>query len=227
MRIALVMNDNSYPGREYISAMVKNRIEVDAIVLGTFPRFNEREYKRCGGLWNPPTVEKNLPESNIYRFSSLKDKELKEFLAKKAYDIGIQGGTGILRSEIYGAFRLGMLNFHPGDLPKYRGCSAPEWQIWEGNPVISTCHVVDSGIDSGDVIDKREIYRIGEGSYYEMRSQVYPRTSLFVVDVVHHIEKVGVIKATKQDENKACYRKYIGERAIEELIIKMEKEKSQ
>lgn len=224
MKIAIVMNDNSYSGREYASSLVKNGVEVDAILIGSYPEFNASENERCGGLWDPPTMDSVLPSDKMFRFSSLKDLSLKEFLLDKKYDLGIQGGTGILKPEIFGLFRLGMLNFHPGDLPKYRGCSAPEWQIYEGNPVVCTCHLIDSGIDSGGIVAKREIFQLGSGTYYEMRSQVYLRISRFLVDVINQIEKTGKIHAEAQDENNACYRKYIGDAVIQELKIKMERQ---
>ena len=222
MKIALVMNDNSYCGREYLSALRESGIKVDTIVIGRHPEVNESEEYRCGGLWTPPPQIALLKEEDVNRFSSLNDNKLKTFLNIRKYDIGIQGGTGIIRYDIFGSFRLGMLNFHPGDLPLYRGCSAPEWQLYEGNPVICTCHLIDEGIDSGAIVRKRKIFQMGEGSYHEMRSLIYPRAAQFMVDVLKNINESDMINATKQHEEEACYRKYIGEAKIAELKIRME-----
>ena len=64
----------------------------------------------------------------------------------KKYDLGIQGGTSIINKEVFDKYKLGILNFHPGLLPQYRGCSAPEWQIYENKNVLASCHIIDEGI---------------------------------------------------------------------------------
>lgn len=75
----------------------------------------------------------------------------------KYYDLGIQGDTGILKSDIINKFNLGLINFHPGDLPKYIDCSAQEWQLCENNDIISTYHLIDQWIVTGPVLAKPEL----------------------------------------------------------------------
>ena len=83
-------------------------------------------------------------------------------------------------------FSLGLLNFHPGDLPKYRGSSAPEWQIIEGKEIIATCHLIDEGIDTGDIIRKKKL-NLNYSDYFNMRADIYPQMSLFLVEVIFQI----------------------------------------
>tara|TARA_B110000046_G_C12872275_1_gene346546 strand:- start:399 stop:566 length:168 start_codon:yes stop_codon:yes gene_type:complete len=52
---------------------------------------------------------------------------------------------------------LGILNFRPGLLPKYRGCSAPEWQIYEGEKIYSICHIIGKDFDTGDILEVKEL----------------------------------------------------------------------
>tara|TARA_Y100000401_G_C8319473_1_gene224435 strand:+ start:1006 stop:1620 length:615 start_codon:yes stop_codon:yes gene_type:complete len=48
-------------------------------------------------------------------------------------------------------------NFHPGILPEYRGAGAYSWTlINEDNKSGITLHVIDDGIDTGDIIEIRE-----------------------------------------------------------------------
>lgn len=48
------------------------------------------------------------------------------------------------------------INFHPGDLPKYRGAHVLNWALIRGEKQIAiTCHFVDEGIDSGNIIAKK------------------------------------------------------------------------
>jgi hypothetical protein len=52
--------------------------------------------------------------------------------------------------------RLGVLNLHPGDLPRYAGLFAPFHQLLDGQQRLGcTLHWVDEGIDTGPVIARR------------------------------------------------------------------------
>ncbi len=211
MKVAILMNKNSYAGREYLKHLANTELVIDIIQIGDFPLINNREEERCGGLWNPPDLKSFGNRFATFSFDSLRSEALYEFLEKANYDLGIQGGTGILRDNVINHFRLGILNFHPGDLPLYRGCSAPEWQLYEGNSVISTCHLVDKGIDTGRILDKHEL-ALNKESYESFRSTIYPETAKFVTQTVASIVQSGgfIKEPQSQDESKAIYREYIG-----------------
>ena len=173
------MNKNSYSGREYLYELLKREIKVDAIQIGKYPEIDDIEEKRCGGLWQPKKIKILKKLHNFYFFSSLDSKNLLSFLKKMKYDICIQGGTGLINKKLISSFNLGIINFHPGDLPYYRGSSAPEWQLWENKPIVSTCHLVDEGIDSGPIFEKR-VLKINTESYFSFRASIYPETAKFV-----------------------------------------------
>ncbi|MFC3031141.1 formyl transferase [Pseudoalteromonas fenneropenaei] len=60
----------------------------------------------------------------------------------------------ILRSEAIQTARLGVLNFHSGILPDYRGVMATFWSMLNGAKQIgATLHTIDdASIDTGDII---------------------------------------------------------------------------
>ena len=221
MNVAIILNDNSYPGREYLSAIISHGLKIDAVVIGSFSEFDNEEDERCGGLWSPPQQDSLFRDLSVYRFSSLNDGALLRFLRERKYDFGIQGGTGILKAPIIDSFRYGILNFHPGKLPEYRGCSAPEWQLLEGKDVVCTCHLIDDGIDSGKVYRYKVLFDRGVRDYYKMRAGIYPRISNFVVEILKELDEEFPNRCFEQDESKAIYRKYIGNDLIEKLKIKM------
>ena len=211
------MNDNSYAGREYLLNLFENNIKIDVLNIGKFPIQNINEDKRCGNLWKPVSVKLLLNFHHFHYFDSLKSKDLLEFLKKQNYDLGLQGGTGILKLNIINSFKSGILNFHPGDLPLFRGCSAPEWQLFENKPIISTCHLIDEGIDTGPVLTKNKL-NVSMTSYESFRTSIYQETSKFVCEVLKDlINKKLELKFKIQDEKLAIYRKYIGDEAILEL----------
>jgi len=217
VKIALIMNDNSYAGREYLYNLGLLKVKLDIITIGSYPRENNSEDRRTGGLWKPVEFEKILKlfEYGHKNFTSLRSIDLLNYLKNQNYDLGIQGGTGILTDQIISEFSIGILNFHPGDLPEYRGCSAPEWQIYEGRQVISTCHFIDSGIDTGDILLKKALLTHSE-SYESFRSSIYPQTALFVSEVIAAILlDENILKRRKmQNEQVAKYRNYIGDDKI-------------
>ena len=217
MKIALIMNDNSYAGREYLHKLGLSKIKLDIITIGSYSKDNKSEDIRSGGLWKPMEFKDilNSFEYDFKNFPSLKSVELLNYLKSNNYDLGLQGGTGILTDQIISEFKHGILNFHPGDLPKYRGCSAPEWQIFEGSEVYSTCHFIDSGIDTGDILTKKTLLTQRE-SYESFRSSIYPQTALFVSEVITAIlsDKNVLMRRQKQNEKNANYRSYIGDDKI-------------
>lgn len=222
-KIALIANHNSYSGREYASKLKKNSINFTYITIGDNSAKDSDEETRCNSLWNPEEHDEIVKDIIHINFNSLNDSKLLAFLSSNMFDVGIQGGTGILSKEVIKRFRIGILNFHPGDLPYYRGCSAPEWQLIEGMPVICTCHLVDCGIDTGPVLAKKDL-GVNGLSYYEMRSKIYPKISDFIIEILMGIyaETYTSDSFKKQDESIALYHKYIGEERINKLKAKLD-----
>ena len=68
---------------------------------------------------------------------------------------------------------LGVLNVHPGMLPKYRGKNCPEWAVYNNDSVVVTAHVMDLEYDEGDVLGTEEVKWRSLPSYIEFRKQVY------------------------------------------------------
>ena len=213
------MNENSYAGREYLYNLKKKRLKIDVLSIGSYPEYNIIEDTRCGNLWKPEKQNKLAKFHKFYKFKSLKSKKLLNFLIDKKYDIGIQGGTGIINKKIIDRYRLGILNFHPGLLPNYRGCSAPEWQIVEGNKVYSTCHLIDEGIDTGDIVAIKEL-KTNNLSYFTFRASIYIETSKFLIKTINEIKSLNGFKNKpySQDKNKARYMNYIGDEKIKIII---------
>ncbi len=76
-----------------------------------------------------------------------------EAISRRGVDLLVHlGGGGIVRQPIIEAARLGVLNAHMGVLPPYRGMNVTEWGLWNGDPVGCTVHLIDRGIDTGDIL---------------------------------------------------------------------------
>jgi methionyl-tRNA formyltransferase len=215
MKFCILMNQNAFAGRQFVQDLIVNGFDFDVIEVGTCSAENETEKIRCGGRWNPPLLNELSGNFSLFHFSDLKDKLLLDHLDNIQYDFAIQGGTGILKEILFSKFRWGILNFHPGKLPEYRGCSAPEWQLLHGNPVVCTCHLIDEGIDTGPVYARKTLMT-DMTSYEHFRASIYPLVSSFVVDVVKEIMTWDSLSPylVAQDERHAEYRPYIGDERI-------------
>ena len=71
-------------------------------------------------------------------------------------DLAIFTGGNILRDQVLKVPRLGVLNAHLALLPGIRGMSSPEWSLLCGVPLGITIHLMDSGIDTGPILLRRE-----------------------------------------------------------------------
>lgn len=224
MNIAVLMNDNAYAGREYLDCLEKAKISVDVIIFGKYPIKDVFEDKRCSGLWNPKKISQFKDKYTIYRFSSIKEKNFLKHLDNKKYSLGVQGGTNIIKDEVFLKFKLGIINFHPGNLPRYAGCTAPEWQVYEGKKIFCTCHFIDDGIDTGPILKKKKL-NVHKNSYGGMRASIYPEIAKFLIDIIKQLQsgdKNIFLKINYQKINNRTYRKPISNTKLKRVkqIIK-------
>ncbi len=65
-------------------------------------------------------------------------------------------GGGLIRANILGVPRLGVINCHMGILPQYRGMDVVEWPILQASggqpPIGLTLHFMDRGVDTGPIL---------------------------------------------------------------------------
>ncbi len=83
----------------------------------------------------------------------------------------------------------GVINCHPGILPKYRGCTVLEWSIFNGDPVGATAHFMTTGIDEGPII-LSEIMPVRYFESYEMirTRMISHQASVIARALVHAME---------------------------------------
>ena len=89
------------------------------------------------------------------KVGSFNDSKLLFKLKNLKIDIGAFCGGGLLRNDFLNCFSFGVINCHMGILPKYRGMDVVEWPFLLGDKknVGITCHIMDSGVDTGDILE--------------------------------------------------------------------------
>ena len=113
-------------------------------------------------LTNPGRLLKNLREvGRLYEFpvatcANQNSRRALAQLRRWSPDAIVFAGGNILRQGVLDLPKLGVVNVHLGLLPEIRGMSSPEWSLLQGVPVGITIHYMDSGIDTGRILLRRE-----------------------------------------------------------------------
>ena len=103
---------------------------------------------------------------------SLEDAGALERVRSLNADLFVYAGCGIVRAPLLALAPLGMVNAHMGLLPPMRGMNVAEWSVFLGAPVGCTVHLIDSGIDTGDILLFQAVDITGAASIDEMRQRV-------------------------------------------------------
>lgn len=113
-------------------------------------------------------------------------------------DLAIFTGGNILRNEVLKVPRLGILNSHLGLLPEIRGMSSPEWSLMCGVPLGITVHFMDSGIDTGPILLRREFAGVDDcDSLADLRNRMIADGIELIAEAVAGLDR-GTISAVPQ-----------------------------
>jgi hypothetical protein len=145
----------------------------------------------------------------IFRVGSLSHPDAVASVKSLEPDVLVHAGAGILRSELLATARLGTLNAHMGVLPRYRGMNVSEWAFLEGSSVGCTVHLVNAGIDTGDIVAIREIDTAPAHTIEELRNLVDASQIALLGEVLHFVVDTGCLPPTRPqaaDEGRQYFR---------------------
>jgi len=121
-----------------------------------------------------------------------------EYLRKWSADLIIFTGGDILRRSLLDVPRLGVLNLHLGMLPEIRGMSSPEWSLLNNVPLGVTIHYMDTGIDTGPILQRCELPNAARcDSLGDLRHRLVAFGIEKMADIVAAIDR-GTISASPQ-----------------------------
>ena len=105
----------------------------------------------------------------IFQPKRIREPENIPFLQKYNADVMVVAAFGqILPKEILDMTPYGCINVHGSLLPKYRGAAPIQWAVINGEEFAGvTIMQMDIGVDTGDMLTKREI-RVAEAETVEM-----------------------------------------------------------
>lgn len=126
-------------------------------------------------------------DASVFHGVRLNDPEMVETLRSHDCSIAISmNWQTLLRRPVLESFEHGVVNCHPGDLPRYRGNAAPNWAILNGeDDVVYTLHLMTEALDAGPILSQRSMpiddsTRIRDA--YDFGVEVVPEMFTAVVD---------------------------------------------
>lgn len=111
----------------------------------------------------------------------------------------------IIKEDILSIPKQGVINFHRGPLPNYRGVNVCSWAIINGEKEHGvTFHYVEKGIDTGDII-ARSFFEISPTETAATLTMKCLREGVKLFEKTFPLLMEGAIECIKQDPSTAKY----------------------
>lgn len=157
--------------------------------------------KQCAEKYSLPVLQSRL----------LKSSEAISWAAKLEPDLLVLAFvTSFVPKEMIDLAPHGGINYHPSLLPKYRGGSAINWAVINGETETGvSIHYIDEGVDTGPVLLQEKVVIEPDDTvksvYFE---KLYPMGIRMIGEAVELI-KNGRVKPVAQDEALASFQPVI------------------
>jgi len=140
-------------GQACLSALVDEGIQVDLVI--TLP--DQAAKAKSGRVYVDDFC--NSHDIELLKSPNINDNAVIEAVQKHSIDwLFVIGWSQIVREELLNTPRLGVIGIHPTLLPQGRGRAAIPWAIIKGLKRTGvTMFKIDSGVDTGPILDQIEI----------------------------------------------------------------------
>lgn len=186
------------------------------ILLETAKLLISKNFYIVGIITSKSAIEYEINENDLKTFALIHKikylyepkitlSKLLKFVEGISIDIGVSVNyTSIIPKDVIDQFKLGILNAHGGDLPRYRGNACQAWAILKGEKKIGICihKMIGDELDSGDII-ARDYYPISINTriseVYDFFNSVIPKLFIdsinnLIIDSNFFLEKQTDIK---------------------------------
>lgn len=144
---------------------------------------------------------------NHQAFSNRSDfeQELIEFLEEERVHLVVLAGfLRVLTSSFLSHFRHRVINLHPSLLPDFKGLHAVEQAMCAGvDRVGCTVHLVDEGLDSGDIIEQYSCAIERQEKIESVKEKIHKLEHKLLPSVVNHIALKTLEKSSFKELNMA------------------------
>jgi len=131
---------------------------------------------------------------DFIKTENLDEEKVRNSINSHNPDIAISiNWKNLISDTIINSFKYGILNAHPGQLPRYKGNSARNWALINGETSFSqTIHFMDSELDAGSIIVQREFSISDETTIEEMYDLTQKHTPKMFNAALQLISKSGI-----------------------------------
>ena len=146
----------------------------------------------------------------VFQPKRVREPECVEELHKYQADVIVVVAFGqLLPKEILELTPYGCINVHASLLPKYRGAAPIQWAIIDGEEVTGvTTMQMDEGLDTGDMILKREIPILKEETGESLHDKLAAAGAALLVETLEALED-GTAVFEHQGESPTRYAKML------------------
>ncbi|MBZ5670837.1 MAG: methionyl-tRNA formyltransferase [Acidobacteriia bacterium] len=140
----------------------------------------------------------------VFQAARLKDPTTVEFLSRFRPDAIVVVAYGhIIPKWMIELPRFGCINLHASLLPKYRGAAPIQWALIRGETLTGvTTMRIDEGLDTGDILLKREVSVRDEDTTETLRERLSLLGADLVVETLLQLER-EVLQPQPQDHTQA------------------------
>lgn len=215
----LVLEEHPY-GREMLRILLERDLVPSMIVqevsaVGDVER--EKFLNRIAGQPVPPRLTQLITGRKIpvYCVANHNDATCKELLTAEQPDVLALGGTRIIKPSILEAPRRATVNAHPGLLPWLRGSASVGWALYKDMKQGATAHFIDPGIDTGDIIVRRELPVYRNDTYESLNARIATLSGELMAESLTYLAN-GEAPREPQDRNSGETFKVIPDDLLEE-----------
>src|SRR5439155_416003 len=131
------------------------------------------------------------------------------------------GTPRILGPEMLGASTVGVVNCHPGLLPRFRGCTCVEWAVYLDEEVGNTVHFMNERIDEGPIVLQEALNFTKNDTYVDVRVKVYEHGHRLLARGVAKIIAENLRPEKLEPQRDGRYWDVIGRDKMDEVLRKL------
>ena len=154
--------------------------------------------------------------SNFEVVKSANEPQVVEFIKNNNIDYIFTIGYGeILKKEIINAPQKAIINFHPGLLPENKGADPVASVIANSNSKAGfTFHYIDEGVDTGDILYRKEIDCLRTDNYDLLQLKIGIQTAIVLDEFIKSLIEEKIIQIEQKEGEGGYFKKLKNSQAL-------------
>ena len=218
-----ILTTRSYPLLPRWACAIEKLEGVEPVFVFDKKNFSQRDQvifsNRTRGAFDTDWDKIDLNSIETIEVPSHNSEDFCNWCLTEGIGLLVNGGTPRkLGARLLAALDQGVLNAHPGILPKYRGATCCEWALYNHDPVGVTAHFMDEGIDSGPILFSRELEIDPDMTYSAIRVALYKLAIATNIEAINQVVREFIKPESLPKQPSADIFKPIPGELLEEVI---------